>query len=399
MSRESLIKRFYQFRENSKIVENVWNCDILSRMSHQIAAYKTELELTNNLALGPEFDNIINAPKLLRELLESDFDYILKYNPELEYLRGKVFFTECDEKIDAVSVITAHNDEYLIIFNKNIIELIHYFFGFIHLSFQKGYYIDEFINEAQKDSYSEECLTHTLLKKISHLYTGEFEDVELDITFYFEPFDYIEQVIAARRFMLAHELSHIYCKHHAETNHGERFDYEKYSRCQEYEADGNGVYFLLNRFFNQMPLPIKFEEYCSLENHIRGIPQLLLLFDFVEGFHEWFKYKPQHPRAFMREIGSIETLYQHIVDLLGNNWPLKYHLQIVTLENQIIKRLPLNVIFGSIKGYEGILLGKNSFKLRHLSGLKLHGKAKELEIFLEKYEPYNIERIKNLEDF
>lgn len=402
MNKEQLLRKFTRFKSETYLINEEWDCDILSIQSsiinEYIEAYGRE---DKTLGLSAKFLEATLKPKKLKDLLSEDLEYLIAFNPELNHLNEKIHFEESSEKIPRVSVLYAEGDEYLIVFNKSIINLLHFFYGVAELLCERVTYLDKYISDNVGDK-SDKNLIGSLMDRIHNYYLRETEASKNDaanledVNFSFFPFNYCEKVIAGRRFLLAHELAHIFLKH--PVSFDPALPYNQFNKVQEYEADAFGMYFLFNCF--ESIDSMDFSDFCNLENHLSGITQIFLLYDMIEGFHEWYKEVPDHPKAYFREMEAYTNLTRMIIGRFNDSFFLIRYLTVVMFENQIIKGMPYNLVIQELGAAGGALFSRyNKITREEIEALVKDKKLQDIVIYLTDYQPYDQSKFKDLDSF
>jgi hypothetical protein len=299
-------KKLYNIPE----VPREWQCDIYSVFSEQIKDYNTYIDYYP----GDKFSNVEPLKQTLKSLLEADFQYIYSHNQELlKDYKDKILFEEVNDRLPNSMVLFSDNsEENLILFNAPLLNIIHVFFSYFELLTQETKTQsckEEYDPILKGERFSDTTLLAKIMNTIKYIYDDKSYYSDSSIDFLSEPYNVVERVQGARRFIIAHEIAHIVLGHKQSSYQDNPSDNLKskyyYSKKEEYVADSLGAQMVLKPFAKRH---LKELEFYELVNVLAGIRNYFVMLDMVESFHDWYSYKPQYPYAVFRDYAISNYL-------------------------------------------------------------------------------------------
>lgn len=277
-----------------------WDCNILSQLSSLIKDY-------NDDVLGDPGENyrtLITGYFSIKELLMEDFFHLEKFNVELNPLRDTILIEEALQDIHNASVIYASQDisenyalyipakinQVLILFNAPLLHIIHMFYSSSMMLLEKSKTsncIEKYLPESKKEMYDDFPLFKKILYELDKFYGNEKLSEKNKISYYQSPYALCEMVIATRRFIIAHELSHIILGHMSSKLRKSFIEnndtYMKFDFSMEYEADKNAFKMLLSCFAD-LSNPMTS---IDMSNAVNGVRLFFTMLEMIEVYLNW----------------------------------------------------------------------------------------------------------------
>lgn len=193
-----------------------WVCDVLALMKHQILTYNA---LTPSENYHPRYRSIQGneRPKLLVDLLEEDLAYLSLAIPEVSAIQDRVTFVAFRGKSPDVTLWIDRGpaDTATIAVSVQFIHFIHSFFSKFHSVLRETRYsgLAESLHEAiSVEKWQDDCLFTSIIDDVVDYFYQDHTNSVNEYLFLYEPYDYCECVVAARRFAILHELAHFYLR-------------------------------------------------------------------------------------------------------------------------------------------------------------------------------------------
>lgn len=330
------LSKMFDFSDNPK----KWICDIYSIMSKQILEYNDYISYNP----GEKFLNVSLRSQTLKDLLHEDLDFLFINNPDtIGHLRGKISIEEVNENIPNSSIVySSKQDEYLILFNAPLLNLIHIFYSYFELLTQSSKTEtckEEYDDILQSEKFADTTLVGEIMKAIKKIYQDKQFYSSSTFEFYNEPYNICERVQSVRRFIIAHEISHIVLNHNAneyENASGNLKSTYYFKREEEYQADALGAELVLNSFLKSNITPIEFYE---LVNVASGIRIYFIMLEFIESFHKWYSFSPEYPFASFRDFAVTNYM---LIWSNKNNRDLSEYIVNLTIMKNLFRKLPFD---------------------------------------------------------
>lgn len=325
-----------------KFSEEEWYCDIYSLMYERIKEYND----VSKYDTGADFKSTGPKKQKLKDLLRSDIEHLAKYNPHIEAIKDRIYVEEAIQDIPNAAVLTSNNNEFLILFNTPLLNLIHSFYAYFDIVTQTNKLtgcLEKYDEIALSEEFSDTSLMGKIMLEIKNFYSDRKLHSINNIEFIHEPYNLCERVKATRRFIIAHEIAHVLLNHHHQVlakkqliEGNNDFSYLFFRKKLEYDADALGVDLVLSQFAKDKLSEI---EHFELINTINGIRLFFVMLEFVESFHEWYMISPEYPHSTLREM----SLFNHVGD-----WMIKYrhqglkYLEGFTVTKNLFRKLPFD---------------------------------------------------------
>lgn len=240
----------------------------------------------------------------LSRLLFTDCEFMLgrsKYSSLLSSLH----IIEISNRVPNASAITLDDEVYLLLFNSSLINFLHRFFANANMLLQPDriYSFNEGANkEGNNDKYSDLSLTKRIFTDVLNFYTKDQYLNQQSLDYYYQPYQLIEMVEGARRFIVAHELAHIIYKHSEPVDRPESYR-------AEYQADLLALDMLISAYGG-------FNSDCSetgsitQANVFNGVRLFFTMLYFVEGIVDPIKRRT-HPYPKYRKMKLMYDYLHH----------------------------------------------------------------------------------------
>lgn len=310
--------RDYELLCESNFNKIPWDCCIKSIMAPRIREYNEYLSHKyEEYSIEDSYRDVKNRKRLLKELLSDDADFLSTYHPYVKQVRERLYFEEAITPIPSASILlTEGEDFFVILFNKPLLHFIHSFFAKANMLLQHTRttgVMPKFHHIMLDEIYSDDNLYLAIFREIENFYHDKSYLAEKQYEYYIEPYDYCEQIIGARRFIIGHEIGHA---HWVSLNHEtvDRFtsitspslSLEQITElyCDSFALDAVLSTFLAENNHTE-------SKFYELENIISGILLFFTMLDIVECFFGWRGQSKTHPDSKFRKAHIEKYLIKH----------------------------------------------------------------------------------------
>ena len=298
------------------IVSKPWLCDVTRAHAQLINRYNEDRRSKD--LLEEKFLNIAAGPRRLRELLWEDFHWIAREFPPLKNLASQMAFVEVAGASPNAFIFPfrrEHEEIYVVAFKSPLIQFINSCFSkmwcLLHTHRHAGC-LDELEPEMYSDTYSDASLLAALFNDIEILFDQERLYLPFKPPHIANPYDYCERVDGARRFILAHELMHLFCPlNDASPPDSPAAADMPLAHRIELWCDRAAIGVMMGNYASG---PLVGPPLYQLCNDLIGALTFLNLMDVAEAaLREQHVLQAEHPPAWIRILNAYAAIQQHPV--------------------------------------------------------------------------------------
>lgn len=202
---------------SGRIETEPWDCDIRAILSPLIEQHQAAV-VAQGGAREPGFDPYPIAAKPLSTLILKDIDHLTTLHGILENGPALSVIEAFSQSVNAqiISADVGGHARNLIVFHTPLVYLLNSFFSKLDILNADDVYagcIDEHRALMEGEAYDDLQLIAGIYRDIEVLVDRSFIRKPLDPPYLGSPFDLCERVEGARRFIVAHEISHTFIDH------------------------------------------------------------------------------------------------------------------------------------------------------------------------------------------
>ena len=331
---ERTLSKILSDRGAGPAIDGPWPCDVIGATAALIGQHN-EHRRRQGQPVEDKFRDPASRPTRLRELLWADYDALCRGQPALMEHAGAFVITEVARPYPSAFILAAASATRVV----PIVCFPSPLLRFIHSAFSKvATLIDDEVtagclpeHEAalRGEAYTDTSLLAGLFNDVELIFASESLGVPIRPPHLAAPYDYCEFVEGARRFVLAHELSHAFYPNAPEvTAHLAALGVppERAARwAEELWCDYSAVHMLVDSYeASRRGEPQRWE----LQNMLVGVLMLFAIWDVARlavDLHT--RMDGDHPPAMLRLHYVRSTLKRTVVqrhpwlaDPMGSAW-------------------------------------------------------------------------------
>jgi len=316
-----------------------WVCDVKEATFDTIASCNEYLRSQGRIE-EDKFRNVTGKHSSISDLLRQDYEY-LAASPKFTILRSlasQIRFYETERAVPNAGIVTLHLPDKLafaIVFNSQMISLLNATFSKIYIithDFRHAGCIPKFDDQMQEPAYMDTQLLLGIFRDLEDLFVNEEPYVLVNPPHLASPYDYCERVDGARRFIVGHEIAHIF---YEGSKSAIEVDMERFKTLdprikeaweRELWCDALGLNFLMGRSEDPKLTGVALYE---MENALVGILTYFTFMEVVECSLSFLNLIPTtHPPAKVRREFLRNRMKHHktfienpsIQDVLSTHW-------------------------------------------------------------------------------
>jgi hypothetical protein len=313
---------------------NLYSVDIVALLAERIREYNPWQKELNELFESPRDQHLP-----LEEILLRDAEELAALNPQLRKILPYVSFEEYNGNLPgATSTQIVGEEQWIVSINRKLIHLVHAFHGvaFLLTRFRKtDQLLPKYRELVCSDEWDDHRLWLALVKDIEDFYQpASFTSMRTSgYQFLHEPYEYCFAVLTTRKFIVAHELSHILLGHHTLLGPDGTHPSPEEQRQLEYEADLMALEIVLRSFEHR---ELSNHDLILLDGAVFGILATFSMFSYAERLLGWHGDDHSHPSPFFRKLHALKFLHNHpTTDFNGRRANLSMFQNLQSFNNRL----------------------------------------------------------------